>query len=125
VWAHAEYLKLLRSATDGRVFDRVDAVAERYATPRARGTLEVWRHDRQVARLEAKRRLRVESTEIFELRWSSDGWKSVQTTQATSVGSCGFFADAFPGTGERIEFTFYWPGRGAWEGRNYQVMIER
>ena len=26
VWAHAEYLKLLRSAVDGKVFDRIDPV---------------------------------------------------------------------------------------------------
>jgi glucoamylase len=31
VWAHAEYLKLLRSAADGRVFDRISVVEERYA----------------------------------------------------------------------------------------------
>ena len=125
VWAHAEYVKLLRSTTDKRVFDRVDAVAERYATPRARGTVEVWRRDRQVARMEAKRRLRVESEESFELRWSADGWKTVQTTQATAVDSCGFYADAVPGAAERLEFTLYWPVRGQWEGRNYSVMVER
>jgi glucoamylase len=125
VWAHAEYVKLLRSATDKRVFDRVDAVAERYATPRARGTVEVWRRDRQVARMEAKRRLRVESEECFALRWSADGWKTVQTTQATAVDSCGFYADAVPGAAERLEFTLYWPVRGQWEGQNYSVMVER
>jgi len=125
VWAHAEYVKLLRSATDKRVFDRIDAVAERYATPRARGTVEVWRRDRQVARMEAKRRLRVECEECFELRWSADGWKTVQTTQATAVDSCGFYADAVPGAGELLEFTMHWPLRGQWEGRNYSVMVER
>ena len=31
VWAHAEYLKLLRSAVDGRVFERISIVEERYA----------------------------------------------------------------------------------------------
>src|ERR1700721_4265478 len=31
VWAHAEYLKLLRSAADGQVFDRISIVADRYA----------------------------------------------------------------------------------------------
>jgi glucoamylase len=125
VWAHAEYVKLLRSATDKHVFDRVNAVAERYAKPRARGVIEVWRHDRQVVRMEAKRRLRVESEDIFELRWSADGWKTVQTTQATAVDSCGFYADAAPGAGERLEFTLYWPVRGVWEGRNYSILIER
>ena len=125
VWAHAEYVKLLRSATDKRVFDRVDALAERYATPRARGTVEVWRRDRQVARMEAKRRLRVESEEFFELHWSADGWKTVQTTQATAVDSCGFYADAVPGAAEQLEFALYWPVRGEWEGQNYSVMVER
>jgi glucoamylase len=125
VWAHAEYVKLLRSATDGRVFDRVDAVAERYAKPRAREVIEVWRRDRQVRRMDAKRRLRVESEEMFELRWSADGWKTVETTQATAVDSCGFYADAVPGAGDPLEFTMYWPARGVWEGTNYSVLIER
>ncbi len=125
VWAHAEYIKLLRSATDKRVFDRIEAVAERYATPRARGTIEVWRRDRQVVRMEAKRRLRVEADEMFELRWSADGWKTDETTRAAAVDSCGFYADAAPGAGERLEFTLYWPERGEWEGRNYSVIVER
>ena len=30
-WSHAEYVKLLRSLADGRVWDRYDIVAERYA----------------------------------------------------------------------------------------------
>ena len=30
VWAHAEYMKLLRSVADGRVFDRISVVEERY-----------------------------------------------------------------------------------------------
>jgi glucoamylase len=125
VWAHAEYIKLLRSATDKRVFDRLDALAERYATPRARGTVEVWRRDRQVKSMEAKRRLRVEADEVFEVRWSADGWKTAQTTRATGLSFCGFYADAAPGTGERLEFTLYWPERNQWEGRNYSVAVER
>ena len=30
MWAHAEYIKLLRSARDGQVFDRIPSVVERY-----------------------------------------------------------------------------------------------
>jgi glucoamylase len=45
VWAHAEYLKLLRSALDGKVFDRVDAVYERYCEPEGRGKRAgIWRY---------------------------------------------------------------------------------
>ena len=36
VWAHAEYLKLLRSAVDGKVFDRIEPVYERYCDPQGR-----------------------------------------------------------------------------------------
>ena len=39
VWAHAEYLKLLRSAVDGKVFDRIDPVYERYCEPEGRKTV--------------------------------------------------------------------------------------
>jgi len=30
MWAHAEYIKLLRSAADGKVFDLIPEVADRY-----------------------------------------------------------------------------------------------
>ena len=35
MWAHAEYIKLLRSVKDGQVFDFVPEVAERFQTCRA------------------------------------------------------------------------------------------
>ena len=35
MWAHAEYVKLVRSVADGRVYDRFDEVAARYADARA------------------------------------------------------------------------------------------
>ena len=34
LWAHAEYIKLLRSAADGKIFDLIPVVAERYGDPR-------------------------------------------------------------------------------------------
>ncbi len=124
VWAHAEYVKLLRSVTDGRVFDRVDLVAERYRKPRSRAEVEVWRLQRAVTSICAGRRLRVEAEQRFELRWSADDWQTVNDTPATAVGHSGFYADADPGAGKRIEFTLYWPERDAWEGRNHAVQIE-
>jgi len=44
VWAHAEYLKLLRSALDGKVFDRVDAVLSGIASRRVgRSCATIWK----------------------------------------------------------------------------------
>ena len=34
-WAHAEYIKLVRSAADGQVFDLISEVADRYRNRRA------------------------------------------------------------------------------------------
>ena len=49
MWAHAEYVKLLRSVRDGVVFDRVAAVADRYLSGRGRKDLEIWKFSRQAA----------------------------------------------------------------------------
>ena len=44
MWAHAEYIKLLRSTADGKVYDAIPEVAERYLGKRNdRTTLEVWK----------------------------------------------------------------------------------
>lgn len=51
MWAHAEYVKLLRSVIDGQVFDVIPEVADRYlgARPACR-LLEIWKPNRQVGR---------------------------------------------------------------------------
>jgi glucoamylase len=49
MWAHAEYIKLLRSAFDGQVFDLIPEVAHRYLSDRREcSALEVWKPNRQV-----------------------------------------------------------------------------
>ena len=49
MWAHAEYIKLLRSVRDGKVSDLIYDVAKRYLGGRAdRQLFEVWKPTRQV-----------------------------------------------------------------------------
>src|SRR5207245_7560548 len=55
MWAHAEYIKLLRSAADGQVFDLIPEVADRYLHPHQRLPLEVWKLNRQVRRSDERR----------------------------------------------------------------------
>jgi hypothetical protein len=100
LWAHAEYVKLLRSAADGRVFDRVLVVEERYgmegrdgsgaARPGARRAIEVRRKDRQVRRMGANRRLRVENEQYFHLIWAADDWKTRSGPRAGRLAQRGF-----------------------------------
>ncbi|HKD45185.1 MAG TPA: glycoside hydrolase family 15 protein [Candidatus Angelobacter sp.] len=70
MWAHAEYIKLLRSVSEGEVFDRVPIVAARYHRQLGRKDLEVWKLTRQVRAMPAGSVLRVVAMGHFRLRWS-------------------------------------------------------
>ncbi|MHB8352019.1 MAG: glycoside hydrolase family 15 protein [Thermoplasmata archaeon] len=127
VWAHAEYLKLLRSATDGKVYDHFTEVARRYAHPtgRPRPFLEVWKHRRQPASVPAGGRLRIQSPAMFRLHWSADGWRTTNDTPSTQTGLGLSYVDiGVDGpVGSQYVFTFFWPREDRWEGRDYSVTV--
>ena len=133
VWAHAEYLKLLRSAMDGKVFDRIEPVYQRYSDPEGRKniqrSIEVYTRQRPIQRMAAGRRLRIIDERRFDVRWTADGWKTMQTVQSRGFGSAGFSADvAPPADAVEIEWTLHWTGQDAgpdaWLGYNVKVEIE-
>jgi glucoamylase len=125
MWAHAEYIRLLRSVSDGAVFDLIPAVAERYRAPRRRPPLEVWKLGRrQVADIARGSRLRIQLEAAFFLHFSRDAWATVEEMRSTPT-SCGFeyvdvlFADqpAAP-----LKFTFRYLD-GHWQGEDFTVAI--
>ncbi len=135
VWAHAEYLKLLRSVTDGVVFDRVEPVYRRYAEPEGRGKLrrdlEIYSLRRPIQHMPAGTTLRVADPEAFTVTWTTDGWQTVRTTASRSMGSAGHAADLVPDlpkegaeAGGRLEWTLQWTGDGRWLGYNVGVEME-
>jgi glucoamylase len=126
VWAHAEYLKLLRSATDGRVFDRIAAVEERYANGTPENNFEVFKLRRPVRLIAAGKTLRVIAQGRFRVIWTVDAWKNTQVTESTTVGYAGSFAD-IPTEKEQtgaVSFTLFWVEENRWEGRNFDIEIE-
>ncbi len=125
MWAHAEYLKLLRSIINGEVFDRIPAVADRYLAGRGRKDLEVWKARRQVRRIAAGNTLRVQCVRPFELQWSADEWRTVNRTASTPTRLGVEYVDvAVPANQQApIKFTFFWTGTGQWEGRDYEVGV--
>lgn len=127
MWAHSEYIKLLRSAADGQVFDLIPAVADRYLAGRGRKDLEVWKPNRQVRWAAPRQTLRVQAPAPFRLRWTWNEWQSIQDTAAKSSGIGIYFVD-IPVPEEQIppiRFTFFWTDGGRWEGKDYQVNIRR
>ena len=127
MWTHAEYVKLLRSVTDGHVFDLLPIVAERYLKGRGRNDLEVWKPARQVREVMAGQVLRIQAPESFRLHWTKDGWATVSDTPSTSTGIGIEFADiaVHDDQSSPVQFTFFWTGPNRWEGQDYEVRIQR
>lgn len=125
-WAHAEYLKLLRSVKDGQCFDIIPEVAERYLKPRAaRRRVHVWSFLYPALTIEPGMTLRVIAEAEFLLHWSRDGWKSAEDLQSSTNLLNVHYAeiDLPAGAQGELVFTFYWPGDQRWEGRDFEVAI--
>ena len=128
VWAHSEYLKLLRSATDGAVFDRIPIVEERYAKknhpPSGIEVFKVLR--RQIRNMTAGKALRITSASRFRVTWTADNWQTTQVLDSMQVGYAGSYADLPTAAGQTgaLEFTLFWPEENRWEGRNFEVALE-
>jgi glucoamylase len=126
VWAHAEYLKLLRSCFDGQVFDRIPPVERRYAQDHAHSKIEIFKLRRPIKTIEAGYTLRIIAQQHFRVVWTADGWKTNASLESTAVGYAGSFADLPTGqkqTGQ-LSFTLFWTEENRWEGRNFDVAIE-
>jgi glucoamylase len=123
-WAHAEYLKLLRSAYDGTVFDRIPAVADRYLDDSKRyKLLEIWKPNRQPRTVKKGYTLRVQTHEPFRLRWTGDEWKTDRLVLSIPTALGIEFADILVPEDQQspIRFYFYWLASGEREEREYEV----
>jgi glucoamylase len=141
VWAHAEYLKLLRSAYDGQVFDRIEPVYQRYGKYKsehghARSAhhgrvhekcIEIFSLHRPIQTITVNATLRILSEKRFALVWTDNNWQTTNTTQSRGLGSAGFAADITPSQRQNpsgLSLTFFWPEENRWLGHNYEVRIE-
>jgi len=141
VWAHAEYLKLLRSALDGRVFDRIEPVYRRYGRVHGehgharsahhdrfhKKIVEIFSLHRPIQTITANATLRLLNEKRFELIWTDNQWRTTNTVQSRSLGSAGFAADIPPSYRQNpsgLSLTFFWPEENRWLGRNYEIGIE-
>lgn len=126
MWAHAEYIKLLRSVRDGKVFDQIPAVAARYLSPeRKRLALEIWKPNRQPRTVVRGYTLRLQSPAAFRLRWTRDEWQNAMDTMSSPTALGIEFADIPISEDQQapIRFTFFWTQTNRWEGRDYEVAV--
>jgi len=129
VWAHSEYIKLLKSKSEGRTFDLISVVEDRYAKPASERTfkslIEVFQLTRQITTMVSGLMLRIMDPNRFRVTYTFDDWATQSTIESHTVGYPGCYADiATPpnGTG-KIIFTLYWPGEDRWLGRNQEITL--
>lgn len=126
LWAHAEYLRLARSMLEGRVFDQLSVVTDRYLNGRKRPPLEVWKFSHQVQAMRPGQMLRIQARTPFRLHWTLDTWEDKQDTESQAVPALErHYVDITVPPGQRapVLFTFFWPQPNRWEGKDYQVRM--
>lgn len=129
VWAHSEYVKLLRSVTDDRVFDHISVVEDRYAVPAAQRTfssqVEIFQTGRAITRIPAGLTLRILDPTAFQAVWTMDDWATTNKTSSKVVGYPGSYVDIPTNTNQTgtIIFTLYWPAEDRWLGKNISIAV--
>jgi glucoamylase len=125
-WAHGEYLCLLRSVAEGRPYERIPELHRRYVERHARRPpVQVWKMNHRTSQVPAGSILRVIAAEPFRLRSSQDDWRTAEESASapTRLGVDFLDVPVVDRPGATVRFTFYWPGREAWEGRDFGVEV--
>ena len=126
-WSHAEYISLVRSRSDGVCFDRIEPAFQRYVASPIKSRHEFWSFRHPLRRMFQGSILRILTMTQATVVWTVDRWASTQQSEMTRESSLGLWSSDLPTQecpmGSLVEFTFYWPEAGCWEGRNFAVAI--
>lgn len=124
VWAHAEYLKLCRSLSDGEVFDMPPQTSQRYSQP-PELVWTIWSTNHKIRSMSAGSQLRLLLDEPASVRWSVDGWNSEEKS-ITRVNELGIhFADLSTRhlkAGTVILMKIEWEN-GGWDSKEFSLNI--
>jgi glucoamylase len=126
VWAHAEFLKLLVAREQGRPVERLRAVEQRYAAPRAARAWH-WRPDLPFAGLPAGRNLAIDLPRPFRLHAGFDGWQDVRDLPSAEAPFGRHVVELAHGAleGRRtVDFTLHFSDDDRWEGTDHHVALE-
>jgi glucoamylase len=126
-WAHAEYVKLVRSIALGHAIDRPEAAWRRYGGRAPAPVRATWRFAAPRPSMPAGRVLRLELLAPARVHFSLDGRATWTDLDARDTGLGVWVADT-PGSehlpsGAGVDFTIWWPASGNWEGRDLRVSV--
>ncbi|HTP59972.1 MAG TPA: glycoside hydrolase family 15 protein, partial [Spirochaetia bacterium] len=126
LWAHAEYLKLVRSLADGKIFDMPVQTAQRYVVEKKVSRYAPWRLNQKCRTIPCGKDLRVELAGEAFVRFSVDGQGGVQeaASRPTSLGIhvVDLSTRSLP-VGARITFTIRWKSPAGKDAPEYSVSV--
>lgn len=125
MWAHAEYIKLLRTKADHEGCDVIPEVYKRYVDLKTTLNLRAWKKNKPIRFASNASSLRIVSPEPAVIVWTGDGWgtKEERLLQDTGLGL--YYADFEPGAFKaqsKLLFTFRYED-GRWEGADFEIDI--
>jgi glucoamylase len=125
VWAHAEYIKLCMSLGLGRPIDALTRTRERYRGRSAECAHRLWRFRHPRRHLRAGQALCVLTEVPTRIRWGVNGWRDPADRDSEDWGLSHVVRLPTSGLkpGDSVQFTFYWPDAGRWEGRDFSVDV--
>jgi len=127
LWAHAEYIKLLRSVRDGRVFDCIPEVEKRYQEGRPDYSfVQFWGFHYPAGTIQKGHTLRILAERPFRLKWSGDGWNTENDWESTGTNLDIAYVDIATGKDWKgpVNFTFFWTESQSWEGKDFTVELD-
>jgi len=126
VWAHAEFLKLLAAQANGRPAEMLEAIESRYGGKIPEAARWHWRQSSPIDTLPTGKSILIERREPFRLHFGFNGWyrASDQDSSPTAFGMHGVEIPAAElDSAKSLEFTFYFPSRDEWLGRDFSVAV--
>ncbi|MEJ2248374.1 MAG: glycoside hydrolase family 15 protein [Candidatus Lokiarchaeota archaeon] len=126
VWAHSEYVKLVRSLKDNKIFDMPPQIQQRYVKEKHPSKLKIWKFNHKCHEMEIGKTLRLELKYEAIIKWSIDNWNTFHEEKAENNGLGIFYADLPTkklNDSTKLSFTFHWVAKDKWEGTNYEVQL--
>src|SRR5437879_2109669 len=127
VWAHSEYIKLVRSIKDGKIFDQPLQTVQRYRVEQRKSVYWEWRFNNKCRIVSSGKELRIALMASATVHWSDDGWQTVHD-RATRDTGLGIYVADIPthrlDPGRTVVFTFFWHQAQHWEGVDFSVTIQ-
>ncbi len=127
VWAHAEYVKLLRSINDGHVFDMPPQTVKRYITDKVESNRIIWRFDEKRLTIPAGKTLRIELLAPATVHWTTDNWQNTRDSETQEIKGLGVHLLDLPTDNYALNttliFTFRWSLSNNWERMDFLIKV--